>query len=754
MKRICFFFFFLFFFFVHVSIVGVTIGLNNQPSREARAFLPTGVDNLMQGFAVMENGFVFEDSVTTCSFDTFFSVFSDIVLSRGTLELLQDLDIKSPFSIGPGTIEGEGHGITFHGDQASIDLPTLYHTDIFSLIDTKDAGKNIQSIDWSHDDKYLAIGTNNEVLLHNELQIYYFDGDVLTLTISKDLDEKVNSVKWHPFDYYLALGHTAGGDELDIYYLNVPGGTLDLTDSENTSRVNAVAWSPTGSYLAAGLQTDMDFFVFEVSNGVFGSSYIFTFSVERTVEDNAIDWDYTSSYIAVGLDVNIDDGELKVLHFSGSALSENAQVEVGGDVYGVKWKPGSSTLAMVQDVSSERLRLYEHDGVGGTLTEITSARIGDGITSLGVDWSFDGRFLGLVKEQTTSSHDFRVYCFDDQNKTLSYVSGCTSVLDMNCIAWTNSEYYVAVGDDNDIVCLFKPTPFALRFKDVRVFFNSDVVFRGPVIFDGNCFISGNGHTFSFSSNGAIVVAEGSSVILEHAHVKGVIANNVACLDDDGLLLLNDVYWNQDSIYTFSVGALQFENEVLMNGDATFVYNSSQTSTILAKTNLMFDEGFTFSYDPGSYSKNLLEFEDDTSTLILNSATIHATVTGLQLTKGRLRVMHSSVFSAEKLGFINEGITIGDQTSQNDLVCEIEIGSSLNVASGTLNYKNVNSSSWSMDCYTSNLYMHDGTRLNLYESISLGHGILTLGNGMTLGKARGKDVTGSKVPLGTVYNRNI
>ena len=753
MKRIFFLLLFATLPLLHASSLGKQFGQNDQSSREATAFVPAAdTDNILQGFAVFEKGFIFENSSTTCAFDALFPVSSSSVLSGGTLTLRQDLSFKDPFALGSGTIDADGYVVKFLSDNPCMDLPSQHHTDLFSLIDNNDAGRDVYSASWSYDDNYLAIGTRVGGGV-DELQVYYLDGNVLTLTASKDLGESAYSVQWHPSQHYLAVGHSTGGDELKVYCLNVAQGTFEMTDSANTGQLRAVAWNPTGNYLAVGRSWNTTFLVYEFAGGTLGTSYSGSFGSSRDVNNNAIDWDPTGSYISIGT-----DDDLRVFYFSGSALTQNAVETLGVDVNGVSWRPDDTIIAVALGGSSERIRLYEHDGTGGTLTEITSALVGDGQTSFGLSWNADGVLLGVAKNQSTAMHDFRIFSFESTRKRLYSMGGYSNASDMNCVAWRHSDNYVAVGDDGDYISLFGPVAYPLRFKDARIFFSSDVTFQGPVIFDGTCSIHGGEHSFDFADGGCICIAAGSSLLLEHAYLKGLTADKVACADDDGLLILHDVDWNQDSTYTFSVGSMHFDQNVVMSGDTTFVYACAKTSTILAKAQLEFDIGFTFSYDPGSTSKTLLELEDETSKLVLNGATLHATMTGMQLTKGQLRVIDDSTLSSE-IGYsgsalLNEGITFGDGTAENDLLCDIYSGTMLNFSSGTLKYRNVSSSSWLMRNLSSKLYIQADARFYLYESINLGVGMLVLGNGSTLGCAIGKDVTGSIFPQGTVYRRNI
>jgi len=54
-------------------------------------------------------------------------------------------------------------------------------------------------------------------------------------------------------------------------------------------------------------------------------------------------------------------------------------------------------------------------------------------------------------------------------------------------------------------------------------------------------------------------------------------------------------------------------------------------------------GSTFSYDPGIMSKDLIVFENNHSTLQLNGATLHTTLTGMNLAGGTLLITQSHLW---------------------------------------------------------------------------------------------------------------
>jgi len=192
--------------------------------------------------------------------------------------------------------------------------------------------------------------------------------------------------------------------------------------------------------------------------------------------------------------------------------------------------------------------------------------------------------------------------------------------------------------------------------------------------------------------------------------------------------------------------LTVKNDVFMSGENTFVYQSGQPFSILQNSTLELDMEFTFSYDPTSVaSKTLFVLEDETSKLLLNGATLHATTTGLELSKGKLFVKDYANLSSEVLEVdeeltVDEGITLGDGT--NDLVCKIYPGARLNISQGSLVYKNKLSTSWNMLSSLSVLSLLSDSQLVLEESLNLGSGVVEVGPQAYVTEAQDKSLIGS------------
>ncbi len=291
-------------------------------------------------------------------------------------------------------------------------------------------------------------------------------------------------------------------------------------------------------------------------------------------------------------------------------------------------------------------------------------------------------------------------------------------------------------------------------------FNSNISLSGTWTFGGNVVVHGNDQTFDLGATGNIFVDSNSSVMFHGLRLENVSDENIQCVDDTSVIMLDDVAWCQSdsSSYNFDTGALRFTHKVLMCGnDSLFVYSTSETSTICSESKLVLDTGFTFSYDPGVASKNLLAFEDESSKLTLKSSTLHSTATGMQLKKGGLEAKGESYLSSDKAivqanvpRILDEGIMFGSGTAADDFSCVIVGGASLTLSGGTLVYNNTVSNLLVIENTMSNLHIDALARLVLDQSMQVATGGIEFGNHATFTIKNGKTFTGSIFPLGYLH----
>lgn len=287
--------------------------------------------------------------------------------------------------------------------------------------------------------------------------------------------------------------------------------------------------------------------------------------------------------------------------------------------------------------------------------------------------------------------------------------------------------------------IFNENIYFIDAEDIR--FNANVMLQAAWTFSGSATIEGNSNILRLQ-NGKIAVEKGSSLLIKNIVIHDVQGGNLCCLDNNATVTFQNakIYLSND--YTFSVGKFAIADQVAFLGDGKFIYQSPMASTILSRSTLILDNGITFSYDPGCMRKDLIVFEDAYSTLALNGATLHATLTGMQLTKGYLDINNNSCMSSESNAFINEGITIGNDLEQDDLYCEISKSAKLELKSGSLKYRNVLPSSWRMGNLQSSLEINANCDLYLYQNLNIEPGVLSYKGRGGFIYAPGKKLNGS------------
>jgi len=305
------------------------------------------------------------------------------------------------------------------------------------------------------------------------------------------------------------------------------------------------------------------------------------------------------------------------------------------------------------------------------------------------------------------------------------------------------------GNNHALILPNVSTPFTFPSAITTLGSGLDLVLNSPLTLSSsltftasNNVINGNSHYINFPGTaGIITIASGAGLTIKNATLQGVSTGQFVLASSTSSLTLQNVIWNQDSAVTISTGSLNILNDVLITGSSTFTYSSTSALTINSYSTLMFELGMTFNYASSSASE--LVFTDPSAVLYLNGANLITGSAGLNLTIGTLEVNNNSTIASSGT------VTIGNNTSgANDLQVNIFPSATLSVTQGTLNYSNINASSFQMGNYASILSMGNGTTLNLLQSINNGNGIIAFGNA-TLGTISGSNISGSTDVFGTL-----
>lgn len=287
--------------------------------------------------------------------------------------------------------------------------------------------------------------------------------------------------------------------------------------------------------------------------------------------------------------------------------------------------------------------------------------------------------------------------------------------------------------------------------------DANVELTGMWTFSGDIVIQGNGNTIDLADVGVLCVRPGSTLRIKNSTITGITGTNIRCCNNEGTILLDSVAWMQDGLFTFTQGAMEYKNNVTMYGSgAVFAYQTSLPSLIRSQAVLTLDDSFTYSYDPCIIaSKNLFTFENESSQFVLKGATFHATGTGVNFTKGAVRIERGCRFASEKImdsdgNWIDEGITFGDGVSDaNDVYIKLEDGATLQVTQGSLNYNNLSSASFGVDSFRCGIDIGEGVVLRLYQSLPSEPANTHFKLNTVLARAFGKDLLGSMTSDGEV-----
>lgn len=682
----------LLFLVANSSIYSEVIGSNTAVSRQGAVTFPSAdTDNEIRGFASMDNGFTFENSSTTCTYNDFFSVDGNITLNGGVLYLNQDLVLQEDAQIiTVGTIDGNGHSLEFT-TTTSILLPAGGGGwQVFNFITQADVSNDLRTLSWSHDDQFIAAGTEA-----NKIKIYSFDGTMLTEETSQSLSRPITSVAWHPSDYLLATGmrqKPGAQDELIVWRYDSNTKVLTQVDGINVNEdIRAISWSPSGNHLAVGrnvLSAEINIY------SVFGDTLSEVDSIDivpnRTVSFDAIDWSPDGNYFVVGVTDSANE-ELLIYYFDGLSLTLTLDADPGGAVQAVDWSDTGTYIAVGLSSGSERLRVYEHMVANGTLTEITSARVGESESVLSVHWNSDGTELVMGRAAGTGT-EFRLYSFSKTSGALSLKSSQDSFEDINTVRWSHDNQYIATGDNINYLNLYgfsTQLPIGdLIFKNIAITCNADLVFTNTVRFQGVCALACNDHALTLGTDGHIVVDTGSSLLLDQVGIKNLRNNKMRCLNSAGRISLRNVDLILDSDFSFACGHFYVQGDVRATGAYGFSYQSDQISTIDSHATLLFDSGITFSYEPTIASQALLSLQDSSSRLHFFETSLYVTTTGLSLTKGTV-IIEGDCFISSDANVEVEGISLGTGIAADDN-CTLKIlpESNIHLLSGYLLYKNV------------------------------------------------------------------
>jgi hypothetical protein len=227
------------------------------------------------------------------------------------------------------------------------------------------------------------------------------------------------------------------------------------------------------------------------------------------------------------------------------------------------------------------------------------------------------------------------------------------------------------------------------FSNTKLVLSGDLTLdHACLTFSGSSLINGQGHTLTLNPTATIFVAANSNLLIQDIQIVGVGGQRIQALDHTSTFSFEDTALVLNGNYTFAKGRFDVLRDLRLTGSGfSFVYTTSQVSTVTTNGNLIIDEGVTFSYAPIITSSTRLRLADSSSQLTLNSGTLYTSTVGLQLTKGMFMVEGKS-FLSNRATLDAQALVFGDGTTANNLSIEILPAAHIELVQGRLFFRNV------------------------------------------------------------------
>ncbi|KKP35329.1 MAG: hypothetical protein UR26_C0006G0013 [candidate division TM6 bacterium GW2011_GWF2_32_72] len=225
-------------------------------------------------------------------------------------------------------------------------------------------------------------------------------------------------------------------------------------------------------------------------------------------------------------------------------------------------------------------------------------------------------------------------------------------------------------------------------EDLKATLRSDVELKSTITVKGSSELAANGFSIDFDSTGKIVVDSGSSLRLKDVTLSNFCCSSLYCVDDSSNIILDNVKIVLSEDYTFSFGSIQFLNDVELVGSHTFIYSSSQSSSIHNHSRLCVTDDCRIAVGRHDENSDIqpLVFEDNTSCFKLDNCNLLITGSGITFSKGTIELERSVVVEMESTSSLN-GLRIGTGIEAEDSVFRFDSGASVLLNRGWVVYNN-------------------------------------------------------------------
>jgi len=281
---------------------------------------------------------------------------------------------------------------------------------------------------------------DNKVIFDSQATFSISD---LGTQILKTGEASVNSISWSPDGKYLAVGETGAS----IKIMKFDGVTIsDITSTSYGNSIYTLKWSPDGKYLAVGgTGLGLKIYSFDGSTLVEKTKARYAYGSSEILQ--SVDWSPDGKFLAIG--GNLSSNNFKLVSFDGIYTRLLREITCGSYIYSVSWSPDGKYLAIGDTDGNlfsllNKLLIYFFDGSNLSTDPIASYAESNIAHLKGLSWRPDGKYI-CIGFDPYSGHTIAMRVFYFSGTSLTEIDHSVSDFTVHACKWSSDGKYLAAG---------------------------------------------------------------------------------------------------------------------------------------------------------------------------------------------------------------------------------------------------------------------------------------------------------------------
>ena len=197
---------------------------------------------------------------------------------------------------------------------------------------------------------------------------------------------------------------------------------------------------------------------------------------------------------------------------------------------------------------------------------------------------------------------------------------------------------------------------------------------------GEFLLEGNGNILRLQDNGRFFLLSDAHLIMKDIVIQGISDGAIICQDDTCRITFLRANWLLDGDLTVTHGSIVFERSNVISGPYTLSFDQVLTNTIRKNSECQLDFGITFSVGRTDGGREPLYFEDDSSRLHFESASLGVKNTGMTLSRGTMIIDKQCAIDFNSTSTAN-GLQLGTGVSTEDFILKLNPAATLSLGFG-------------------------------------------------------------------------